>query len=192
MEKSAKGFLVSISVVIFLGVFCLNGFAQEGKGLAQAPGQVKKVNAPTFKGRTTQTETSAKDVLNQKIEGAQKTPNVTSKNDQASEGGTEPGKKKLQDLDTPNPMDRTTRTGASKSFGVETGTKGIGGDPIDPRVKTALPDDPLDSTKAQVSRPPDPLESVPNVGAAQVQKMNMQKESMGSKAMEAQATQGVR
>lgn len=193
MKKGKRVVLFGVSVFIFLGILCWNSFAQEGKGLAQAPGQVKKVNAPTFKGRTSQAGTSAKDVLNQKMQGAQEIPNMPSKNDQASDNSSgDPGKRKLQDLDTPNPMERTTRTGASRAFGVETGTKGPGGNPVDLRATTARPPDPLESNKAQVGMPVEPLESVHNVGAAQAQKINMQKKAMDSKGMEAQATQGVR
>ena len=98
--------------------------------------------------------------MNKKIQGIKKTPNVTSKKDQASDGGSnDSGKRKLQDLDTPNPMERTTETGAGRSLGVETGTKDTGVQPIDPRGATALPNDRLESQRMKTARPPDPLES---------------------------------
>jgi len=221
MEKSAKGVLASISVVIFVGIFCLTGFAQEGKGLAQAPGQIKKTDSRAVQSRNLKGGVSAKDVLNKKKQGIKEAPNVTSKNDQASDGGSnDPGKRKLQDLDTPNPMERTTLTGAGRSLGVETGTKGTGVQPIDPRRATALPNDPFDSQRMKTARPPDPLESnkgrvamppdpidsqkanvaMPNepldaakrTSAAQAQKLNAQKKLQGSKAMKAQATESVK
>jgi len=221
MGKSTKGVLASISAVIFVGIFCLTGFAQESKSLAQAPRQIKKADGRAAQGRNLKGGVSAKDVLNKKIQGIKETPNATSKKDQASDGGSnDPGKRKLQDLDTPNPMDRTKLTGDGSSLGGETGTKGTGVQPIDPRRATALPNDPLDSQRMKTARPPDPFESnkgrvampvdplestkgkaamtpdpidsAKRTSAAQAQKLNAQKKLQGSKAMEAQATEGVK
>mgnify|MGYP001281287823 CR=1 FL=1 len=221
MKKSAKSVFASISVLIFIGTFSLTGFAQEDKSFAQAPRQIKKGDNRAAQGRNLKGGVPAKDVLNKKIQGIKETPNVTSKKDQASDGGSnDPGKRKLQDLDTPNPMERTTLTGAGRSLGVESGTKGTGVQPIDPRGANALPNDRLDSQRMKTARPPDPLESnkgrvampvdplestkgkaamptgpidsAKRTSAAQAQKLNAQKKLQGSKAMDAQATESVK
>jgi hypothetical protein len=222
MEKSAKkSVFASMPFIIFIGIFCLTGFAQEGKSFAQAPRQIKKADSRAAQGRNLKGGVSAKDVLNKKMQGIKEMPNVTSKKDQASDGGAnDPGKRKLQDLDTPNPMERTTSTGAGRSLGVETGTKGTGVQPIDPRganavpndlldsqrMKTAMPPDPLESKKGRAAMPVDPLESTKGkaamptgpidsakrTSAAQAQKLNAQKKLQGSKAMDAQATESVK
>ncbi|MDD5135625.1 MAG: hypothetical protein PHP01_09495 [Phycisphaerae bacterium] len=200
MEKSAKSGFALISVIIFIGILCLTGFAQEGKSLAQAPMQIKKADSRAAQGRNLKGGVSAKDVLNKKMQGIKETPNVTSKKDQASDGGSnDPGKRKLQDLDKPNPMERTTLTGAGRSLGVETGTKGSGVQPIDPRGAAALPNDRLESQRMKTARPPDPLESNKGRVAMPIDPLESTKgkaarpqKLQGSKAMEAQATEGVK
>jgi hypothetical protein len=127
MEKSAKGVLASISFFIFVGFFCLTGFAQEGKSLAPAPGQIKNGDSRAVPGQNLKGGGSAKDVLYKKKQGIKEAPNGTSKNDQASDGGSnDPGKRKLQDLDTPNPMKRPTLPGAGRSLGGRNRNQGHG------------------------------------------------------------------
>lgn len=75
------------------------------------------------------------------------TPNTTTKNSQASgtsdDASAKGPKKKIEELfDTPNPNESKVQTQAGKALGVETGTRGSGVPPIDPR-KTTMPPDPL-------------------------------------------------
>ena len=79
------------------------------------------------------TDASKKAGLNKKVEGINEAPNSVSKNEQASGDSNKEGKKKLEELfDKPNPMESKVKTNADKALGIETGTKGKGGEPVNP------------------------------------------------------------